>query len=329
MSSSSDDEDEWVPIVADAKKKRKKDKKKKKKKRSRSDSVDSHREKVGDSKDKDKDDKKKKKKRARSDSAVSQSSLPPQKLGQSKHNNTNHEPEEDAKPAAVDHGNKNNNHSDDGCRPIVESSNMDFADPHNADTQVTLLLFYQYQEPPWSEKEYKGVLQHAATLGEQAGITGRMRVAKEGFNCTLTGSRAAIVAFCVSLRAWKTELFRHTEFKLTNHLPTAQAFKDLKIIPVQELVHYGLEGSKAPRIADYHGQHLEPADYHKKMTEDNTVMIDVRNHYEAQIGRFDPPAAEWVDPQMRKSTEFPVWLDDPTTREKLRGKVSFGIVDVC
>jgi predicted sulfurtransferase len=41
-----------------------------------------------------------------------------------------------------------------------------------------------------------------------------------------------------------------------------------------------------------------------------------------QIGRFDPPknGAQMIDPMMRKSTEFPVWLDKPETKEMLRGK---------
>jgi predicted sulfurtransferase len=42
----------------------------------------------------------------------------------------------------------------------------------------------------------------------------------------------------------------------------------------------------------------------------------------SQIGRFDPPknGAQMIDPMMRKSTEFPIWLDKPETKEMLRGK---------
>jgi hypothetical protein len=228
--------------------------------------------------------------------------------------------------------NNNNDSTQDGCRPIVESSHLDYVvkseherqvDPHN----VTLLLFYQYVEPPWTETAYQHALTTVQQLGEQHGLSGRMRVAKEGLNCTLTAvhGREAMLNFCQALRKWQPTIFSQTEFKLTHHLPQAQAFKELKIIPVVELVHYGLDGRKAPPITQYHGQHLEPADYHKKMTEDDTVMIDVRNHYEAQIGHFDPPAATWVDPNMRKSTEFPVWLDDPKTQEQLRGKVNINV----
>lgn len=219
---------------------------------------------------------------------------------------------------------------------MAESSHLDYVvktaaeravDPHN----VTLLLFYQYVEPAWNETMYQHALQTVQQLGETHGIAGRMRVAREGLNCTLTAlqGRDAMVQFCQALRAWQPTVFQQTEFKMTHQLPTAQAFKELKIIPVVELVHYGLEGRKAPPISDYHGQHLEPAAYHQKMTEADTVMIDVRNHYEAQIGHFDPPAASWVDPNMRKSTEFPAWLDDPATQEKLRGKVRVCVMLFC
>ena len=65
---------------------------------------------------------------------------------------------------------------------------------------------------------------------------------------------------------------------------------------------------------------MEPKDYHQKLAEQDTVVIDVRNHYEAAIGRFAPPNSKWLDPKMRKSTEFPVWLDKPETREQMKGK---------
>lgn len=242
-------------------------------------------------------------------------------------------------------------------RPLVESSELGYAPdvveaPH--DHSVTLLLFYQYVEPPWNESVYKQSKLQVESIAKQCQVTGRMRVAREGLNCTLTGSQTNIYDFCRALRQWKPDIFLSTEFKLTHHLPEPQLFPALKLIPVTELVHYGLEGDKAPPIHRYHGIHLEPKEYHEKLAEENTVVIDVRNHYEAIIGRFDPPPRppvrenakgdpankeeeeeeddpsaknknhptnqKWIDPKMRKSTEFPVWLDDPQTKEQLRGK---------
>jgi len=90
---------------------------------------------------------------------------------------------------------------------------------------------------------------------------------------------------------------------------------------VDELVNYGLAGHNAPSI-QMTGVHLEPNDYHAKMAEKDTVIIDVRNHYESVIGHFTPPpnGAQLIDPKMRKSTEFPLWLDKPETKKLLQNK---------
>lgn len=215
-------------------------------------------------------------------------------------------------------------------RPRAESSSLLKPDDKDADRCVTLLLFYQYVEPAWNEEQYRYALQKAEELANKHNLSGRMRVAREGFNCTLTSkNRSDMYEFCQSLRDWD-EVFYETEFKLTHDLPSAQAFPQLKVIKVVELVHYGLEGRKAPPIAQYSGVHLEPTNYHKKLAEPNTVVIDVRNHYEAIIGHFQPPTdakvpgeaepPKYIDPKMRKSTEFPAWLDNPETQKELKGK---------
>lgn len=190
------------------------------------------------------------------------------------------------------------------------------------ENSTTLLLFYQYIEPVLDEDSFKDLLHHVETTGEAHGITGRMRVAHEGLNCTLTGSYEGIRAWCKSLRSYNNgKYFGETEFKLTDNLPNGQAFPRLHAFKVEEIVNYGLAGVKAPSIK-MTGVHLEPKEYHKKMMEDETVIIDVRNHYEAAIGKFQPPpnGAKYIDPMMRKSTEFPIWLDKPETKEMLRGK---------
>lgn len=208
---------------------------------------------------------------------------------------------------------------DHGDPRIVESSALESEPDRSKAGPVTLVLFYQYVEPIWTLEKYQQVLKDMDKLGKKLGLTGRMRIAREGLNCTLTASRSKIVEFCQTLR--KLPEFKTTEFKLTNDLPEPQRFPQFKVIEVIELVHYGLEGEKAPPIQDFKGVHLEPQDYHKKIAEKDSVMIDVRNHYEAIIGHFQPPNKDaWLDPNMRKSTEFPVWLDKPETKEKLKGK---------
>lgn len=72
------------------------------------------------------------------------------------------------------------------------------------------------------------------------------------------------------------------------------------------------------------GVHLDPEDYHAKLKEDNTVVIDVRNAYESDIGRFGGQqsigGAQLLLPDMRKSTDFPDWIEKEETKEMLSGK---------
>ena len=224
---------------------------------------------------------------------------------------------------------------DNDCDDSNKESKLSSAKKVDKINNVTLLLFYQYVEPPWDETQFKTAFKFVNDQGNLHKLTGRMRVAREGLNCTLTGSYDGIRGWCAAMRKFdggrpkidpetgeKHTEFAKTEFKLTDDLPPKQRFPKLHPFEVVELVNYGLAGSRAPEISKHGGTHLEPEDYHKKMCETDTVIIDVRNHYEANIGRFDPPkgGAKMIDPMMRKSTEFPIWLDKPETKEMLRGK---------
>mmetsp|Transcript_9409 Transcript_9409/g.15196 ORF Transcript_9409/g.15196 Transcript_9409/m.15196 type:complete len:523 (+) Transcript_9409:53-1621(+) len=186
---------------------------------------------------------------------------------------------------------------------------------------ISLVLFYQYIEPPWTPKEHREALKFVINLGHETQITGRGRCATEGLNCTLTGPAENLRAFCEGLRKWNP-IFKQTDFKITDGLEYKTRFKALTIGKKNELVAYGLPPEMAPSLAENETKHLEAVEYHKKMTEPNTVIIDIRNRYETEIGRFCPPpnGAEFIDPKVRNSHEFPKWLNLPETQEKLNGK---------
>lgn len=193
--------------------------------------------------------------------------------------------------------------------------------PKGAESEGCILLFYQYKEPVWTKKEHKKAIKKIIALGEEFHITGRGRVAPEGVNCTLSGKPGDVRNFCYGLRKWNP-LFEETDFKLTDFVPNNKLFKSLSIRKTEELVAYGLAGDKAPSLEKFSGTHLEAEDYHNAMKDKDTVIVDVRNAYESAIGSFKPPegGAELIDPKMRNSIEFPKWLNDPKTQEKLNGK---------
>lgn len=185
----------------------------------------------------------------------------------------------------------------------------------------TICLFYQYKEPAWKTKEHKAALNKVTELATFHKVTGRGRCAPEGLNCTLTANANDLRAFCYALRSWDPD-FDGTDFKLEDGVPNKNRFRTFTLRKVDELVGYALDGVKAPSLNRHSGLHLEAPEYHKQMQQKDTVIIDVRNAYESDIGHFKPPegGAELLDPKMRTSQDFPKWLNAPETKEKLKNK---------
>jgi len=213
----------------------------------------------------------------------------------------------------------------DMARPIIRKPipppPKDLGLDPNGEDPTTIVLFYQYVEPPWTVKQHRKALNFVMELGRKNGVTGRGRCAREGLNCTLTGNADGVRAYCQGLREWN-ELFEETDFKFTDGLEHKKRFKALTIRKVDELVAYGLEGAYAPSLSKNASVNLEADDYHKMMADPDAVIIDVRNVYESAIGHFQPPekGAELIIPPVRHSFEFPRWFNDPETKEKLKGK---------
>ena len=210
---------------------------------------------------------------------------------------------------------------------VIKSSVSYSNDFKSTNAKASLILFYQYVTPPWPESRVSQLLAYLAKIAEtRRTLGGRIRVAPEGVNATVSsvdfegmGARTTLEHFCQDLVRFD-KVFEATDFKFIDEQPPDRHFKDLKLLPVKELVFYGLQDSQAPLHRG--GAHLEPTDFHILLEEDpkDTVVVDVQNHYEAAIGQFDGGSAEYVDPKMCKSTNFSTWLNKPETRKKLKDK---------
>lgn len=74
-------------------------------------------------------------------------------------------------------------------------------------------------------------------------LGGRLRVAAEGFNGTISGSYHNVRQFCEELKKWEPENFSNTLFKFIDGNPKGTHFPNLKVFEVKELVNYGLHGN--------------------------------------------------------------------------------------
>ena len=177
----------------------------------------------------------------------------------------------------------------------------------------TILLFYAYCKPPMSRDAQDKAITHFYAFLKNLNITGRLRIGREGYNCTLTGQHDAIRKFTSEAQRYDVNTFGKTDFKYVDNQPENQLLPTLKVFPVSEIVNYGFNAGDAP--LEMGGIHLKPQEFHKALENPNSVVIDVRNYNEALIGKFQPPEnaedghVKYLDPEMRKSTEFPEWVE--------------------
>ena len=209
--------------------------------------------------------------------------------------------------------------------------------------RASLVLFYQYCSASagkhWTPEQVKLLMTYLCILAKRRNLGGRMRVATEGVNATISAvdmpnlsAQVALRHFAQDLRNFDPKVFSSVDFKYIDNLPADRHFKELRIIPVQELVFYDIRESDAPLQPDMQsnnngrsgGIHVDARKYHELLKNENTVVVDVRNHYETIIGRFDGQesvgGARYIDPKMRKSTDFKGWLAKEETKEKLKDK---------
>jgi predicted sulfurtransferase len=224
----------------------------------------------------------------------------------------------------------------------VIKSRTTYSNDKKTTAKASLVLFYQYAS--WSESKADQLLAYLAKIAETRTLGGRVRVAPEGLNATISSvecdgisSQRSLRHFCQDLRQFDPQVFAATDFKFIDDISPDRHFKDLKLLPVKELVFYGVDEQKAPLSKG--GTHVDAKEFHNLLEKKSTVVIDVRNHYEAAIGRFDgqehkvphekereagtsttKEVATYLDPRMRKSTDFSKWLAKPETQEQLQNK---------
>ncbi len=110
-------------------------------------------------------------------------------------------------------------------------------------------------------------------------IRGRIIVAPEGINGTISGSIEATQAYMDVLHA--DPRFASTDFKIEDS--EVHAFEKINVRVKPEIVHAGL-----PEVRPYEhtGTHLTPTEWKAMMKEEDVVILDVRSNYEHKLGKF-------------------------------------------
>jgi UPF0176 protein len=170
--------------------------------------------------------------------------------------------------------------------------------------QYRVLLYYKYvtiENPEEYTVEHK-------ELCDQIGLKGRILIATEGINGTVSGTVEQTNEYIEAMK--RDERFADTIFKIDES--DEHAFKKMKVRHRPELVTLRLEDDVNPN--EITGKHLKPSDFYKQIQQEDTVVLDARNDYEYDLGHFRGS----IRPDIRNFRDLPNWVRE--NKDILEGK---------
>lgn len=160
------------------------------------------------------------------------------------------------------------------------------------DHQVLLYYFFTPIADP------DAVVTDQMRLCRELGLHGRILVAEQGINGTVSGTTEACEAYQTAMKA--TPLFADMIYKVDN--VSEHAFSKLFVRRKAELVTFRVDLDIDP--IKQTGIHLSPPDFKKMLEREDVVVVDGRTGYEWDLGHFRGA----IRPEVDSFKEFPEWI---------------------
>lgn len=167
-----------------------------------------------------------------------------------------------------------------------------------------VLLYYKYTTVDDPEQFAKEHLAFCNSIG----LKGRILVATEGINGTVSGTIEATKKYMAYMHA--DSRFNDMVFKIDP--ADKHAFKKMHVRPRPEIVSLSLENDVNPLKTT--GKYLSPIEFKKALLDEDTVILDARNDYEFDLGHFRGA----IRPDIKAFRELPNWVEE--NRDQLTGK---------
>lgn len=167
-----------------------------------------------------------------------------------------------------------------------------------------VLLYYNYVH---IENPEEFAAQHL-DFCKELGLKGRILVAEEGINGTVSGTIEQTDAYMKAMK--EDSRFADMIFKIDE--ADSHAFKKMHVRPRSELVTLRLEDDVNPN--EITGKYMEPKEFFEAMQDPDTIVIDARNDYEFDLGHFRGA----IRPDIKAFRELPDWIRE--NKEQLEGK---------
>ncbi|MGX4668267.1 oxygen-dependent tRNA uridine(34) hydroxylase TrhO [Cerasibacillus sp. JNUCC 74] len=167
-----------------------------------------------------------------------------------------------------------------------------------------VLLYYKYVHI----EDPEGYAAEHLKFCKDLGLKGRILVAHEGINGTVSGTKEQTKTYMDTMH--QDPRFADMVFKIDEH--DGHAFKKMHVRPRKELVTLRLENDINPNKTT--GNYLSPKEFYEAMQDEDTVVIDARNDYEYDLGHFRGA----VRPDIRAFRELPSWIREH--KDEFKGK---------
>ncbi len=138
-----------------------------------------------------------------------------------------------------------------------------------------VLLYYCYTPIAEPEKFREEHLLFCIDLN----LRGRIIIAAEGINGTVSGSKEACERYIAFFKA--DTRFGNIDFKID--YSETHTFRKINVRVKPEIVHSGFANISPNKRT---GKHLSPKEFKELKDQDNVVVLDVRSNYEHQLGKF-------------------------------------------
>lgn len=133
-------------------------------------------------------------------------------------------------------------------------------------------------------------------------IRGTLLLAREGINGTIAGPEEGIAAVVEHIQAWpEVDHQLNIKYSYSYSSSNSSTFNHIKVKVKDEIVTMG----KPDLDIACSGSYVEPEDWNQLISRDDVVVIDTRNDYEVQIGRFKSA----VNPKTKTFRDFPAWAE--------------------
>jgi UPF0176 protein len=147
---------------------------------------------------------------------------------------------------------------------------------HNPEAYTTI-SFYKYFNIPDAQAFRDALYQRFSEVG----VLGRIYVANEGVNAQIAVPTAQLEAFRAVLAQYPAFENLRLNYAIEDG---GKSFFALIIKVREKIVADGID-DPAFNPAD-HGQHLKADEWNRLAAEPDTIIVDMRNHYESEVGHF-------------------------------------------